>query len=201
LTLDSIAAETGLSRSTVKRWLRRGGVPTRRKPRRASILDAHRGHLEARWREGCRDASALWRELRARGFMGRPGVVRRWATCKRRGEDAAGRRPSPPRAPSGRRLARLLTTEPAGLGAADRRIVELTRMAAPELAKAANLAVAFARMVRDKDGGRLDGRLDAAAGGLAPFVRGLRQDLPAVRAVFALAWSTSPVEGQINRLV
>ena len=201
LTLDGIAAATGLSRSTVKRWLRRGSVPTWRKPRRASILDPHREHLERRWREGCRNASALWRELRARGFAGRPGVVRQWATRMRRGEDAAGRRPVPPRAPSGRRLARLLTAEPPALGASDRRLVELARAAAPELAEAADLAVAFAAMVRDKDGSRLDGWLDAAAAsGLAPFVRGLRQDLPAVRAALALAWSTSPVEGQINRL-
>ena len=63
------------------------------------------------------------------------------------------------------------------------------------------MAVAFARMVRDKDEGRLDAWLDAAAAsGLAPFARGLRQDLPAVRAALVLPWSTSPVEGQINRL-
>ena len=43
LALDGIAAATGLSRSTVKRWLRRDSVPTWRKPRRAGILDAHRG--------------------------------------------------------------------------------------------------------------------------------------------------------------
>jgi transposase len=201
LTLDGIAAATGLSRSTVKRWLRRGGVPTWRKPRRASILDAHRDHLERRWREGCRNASALWRELRARGFTGRPGVVSQWAARMRRGEDAAGQGPSPPRVPSGRRLARLLTTEPEGLGPDDRRLAGLVRAAAPELAEAADLAVTFAGMVRDKDGSRLDGWLDAAAAsGLAPFARGLRQDLPAVRAALALPWSTSPVEGQINRL-
>jgi transposase len=58
-------------------------------------------------------------------------------------------------------------------------------------------------MVRDKDGGedRLDSWLDAAtASGLASFARGLRQDLAAVRAALVLPWSTSPVEGQINRL-
>ena len=201
LTLDAIVAAIGLSRSTVKRWLRRGSVPTCRKPRRASILDPHRGHLEHRWREGCRNASALWRELRARGFAGRPGVVSRWAARMRRQESAAGRKPPPLRVPSGRRLARLLTAEPAGLGASDRRLVELARTAAPELAEAAELAVAFGRMVRDKDGSRLDGWLDAAAAsGLAPFARGLRQDLPAVRAALGLPWGTSPVEGQINRL-
>jgi transposase len=204
LTLDAIVAAAGLSRSTVKRWLRRDSVPTWRKPRRASILDEHRGHLEHRWREGCRNAGALWRELRARGFPGRPGVVRQWAARMRRRENAAGRKPSsPPLMPSGRHLARLLTTEPARLGANDRRLVELARAAAPELAEAADLAVAFARMVRDKDGAgdRLDGWPDAAAAsGLAPVARGLRQDLPAVRAALALPWSTSPVEGQINRL-
>jgi transposase len=203
LTLDAVVAAAGLSRSTVKRWSRRGSVPTWRKPRRASILDGHRDHLERRWREGCRNAGALWRELRARGFTGRPGVVRQWAARVRRRENAVGQGPPPPpRVPSGRRLARLLTTEPARLGANDRRLVELARAAAPELAEAADLAVAFARMVRDKGGGgdRLDDWLDAAAAsGLAPVARGLRQDLPAVRAALALPWSTSPVEGQINR--
>ena len=143
LTLDAIAAGTGLSRSTVRRWLRRDSVPSWRKPRRASILDAHRGHLEHRWQEGCRNASALWRELRARGFAGRPGVVSRWAARMRRRESAAGWKPAPPRVPSGRRLARLLTTEPEGLGPHDRRLVELVRAAAPELAEVADLAVAF----------------------------------------------------------
>ena len=103
--------------------------------------------------------------------------------------------------PSGRRLARLLTTEPERLGPSDRRLVRLVRAAAPELAEAAGLAAAFAGMVRDKDGSRLDGWLDAAAtSGLASFARGLRQDLAAVRASLELPWSTSPVEGQINRL-
>ena len=203
LALDGIAAATGLSRSTVKRWLRRDSVPTWRKPRRAGILDPHRGYLERRWREGCRNASALWRELRGRGFTGRPGVVSRWAVGIRRRESAAARRPSPLRVPSGRRLARLLTTEPKELGPDDRRLVALVRTTTPELAEAAELAAAFARMVRDKNGGggRLDGWLDAAAAsGLASFARGLRQDLAAVRAALVLPWSTSPVEGQINRL-
>jgi transposase len=127
--------------------------------------------------------------------------VSRWAAGVRRREGAVGGRRPPPRLPSGRRLARLLTTEPERLGPSDRRLVGLVRAAAPELAEAAGLAVAFADMVRNKDGSRLDGWLDAAAtSGLASFARGLRQDLAAVPAALELPWSTSPVEGQINRL-
>jgi transposase len=201
LTLDGIVATTGLSCSTVKRWLRRASVPTWRKPRRACILDPHRDYLERRWREGCRNARALWRELRRQGFVGRPGVVSQWAARRRRQENVAGGRPAPPRLPSGRHLARLLTTEPEGLGPEERRLVALVRARTPELAEAAELAGAFARMVRDKDGSRLDAWLETAARSeLAPFARGLRQDLPAVRAALGLPWSTSPVEGQINRL-
>ena len=124
-----------------------------------------------------------------------------WAARIRRQEGAGGRGPSPPLMPSGRRITHLLTTEPEGLGPDDRWLAGLTRAAAPELAEAADLAVAFARMVRDKDRDRLDGWLTTAAtSGLAPFARGVRQDLPAVRAALELPWSTSPVEGQINRL-
>jgi transposase len=182
LTLDAIAAAIGLARSTVKRWLRRGTVPTWRKPRRAGILDPYRGDLERRWREGCHNASALWRELRAQGFAGRCGVVGKWAADVRHREKAGDRRSCRPRMPSGRRLARLLMTEPEGLGPDDLRHVEFTRAAAPELAEAADLALAFGPMVRDKDGSRLDAWLEAAAtSGLAPFTRSLRQDLAAVR--------------------
>jgi hypothetical protein len=91
---------------------------------------------------------------------------------------------------------RALTTEPERLGPSDRRLVGLVRAAAPELAEAAGLAVAFAGMVRDKDGSRLDGWLDAAAtSGLASFARGLRQDLAAVRAALALPWEHEPGRG------
>lgn len=43
--------------------------------------------------------------------------------------------------------------------------------------------------------------LDAAAATpLASFVAELRKDIAAVQAALDLPWSTSPVEGQINRL-
>jgi transposase len=43
--------------------------------------------------------------------------------------------------------------------------------------------------------------LESAAGtALRDFAAALRRDLPAVQAALELPWTTSPAEGQINRL-
>ena len=63
------------------------------------------------------------------------------------------------------------------------------------------LAGAFATIVRERAAGTLDGWLmSAEASELRSFAAGLRRDGAAVRAALTEPWSTSPVEGQINRL-
>jgi transposase len=48
---------------------------------------------------------------------------------------------------------------------------------------------------------RLDGVLDSAAGtSLASFAASIRRDQAAVQAALNLPWTSSPAEGQINRL-
>jgi transposase len=42
--------------------------------------------------------------------------------------------------------------------------------------------------------------IDAERSDIAPFARGLRRDMDAVRAAFTLPWSTGPVEGKIDKL-
>ena len=48
------------------------------RPLRRSILDPYLAHLQARLAEGCENALALWRELRAAGFPGTAKQVQRW---------------------------------------------------------------------------------------------------------------------------
>ena len=56
-------------------------------------------------------------------------------------------------------------------------------------------------MVRKRAAGTLDGWLmSAEASELRGFAAGLRREEAAVRAALTEPWSTSPVEGQINRL-
>src|SRR5215212_2839985 len=72
------------------------------------------------------------------------------------------------------------------------------------LADAHRLTQEFAKMVRDLEGEKLDGRLEEAEACEAPamrnFAAGLRKDLPAVRAGLTGRWSNGPVEGFVNKL-
>ncbi len=72
---------------------------------------------------------------------------------------------------------------------------------APQLAIAADLARRFAAMLRgDDDAGLEQWIAEAANSELASLAKGIERDIDAVRAAINQPWSTSPVEGQINRL-
>jgi transposase len=204
--LQRIAGLLGAERRTVRSWLRAGHAPLWRKPPRGSILDPYREHLERRWAEGCRNAARLWHELTALGFAGRPTIVRVWATRRRKARPDEMRPPATRtglawRPPSGRRAARLLTSEPASLLEADQAFVRRLLADSPELAATAAIAARLSLVLRRKSKEPLETVLAAAdSSPLASFAAGLRRDIEAVQAALELPWTTSPVEGQVNRL-
>ena len=66
---------------------------------------------------------------------------------------------------------------------------------------AGELARRFAALIRgDDDAGLEQWITDATVSELASLAAGLSRDIEAVRAAITQPWSTSPVEGQINRL-
>ncbi len=72
---------------------------------------------------------------------------------------------------------------------------------APNLANAIAVAKRLAGLLRRKSSEDLTRVLDDAADTpLKEFAASLRRDLPAIQASLDLPWTTSPVEGQINRL-
>jgi transposase len=71
----------------------------------------------------------------------------------------------------------------------------------PGLAPAITFARRLGQLLRRKSKEPLEDILDAATGtALAPFARVLRRDLGAVQAALDLPWTTSPAEGQVNRI-
>jgi transposase len=165
-TLSEIAGQVGVSRATVRRFLRAGTFPERASPRRRpSQIVAYEPYLRRRWGEGCQNASQLWREIRAQGFPGAASLVGRYlanwrATPGRPGpprkrEPAPGRPSAPPPAPtrvlSSRRARWLLSRPDERLSEADRGYrTELLRRDA-EIEAGYRLAEDFGRMVRERD--------------------------------------------------
>jgi transposase len=206
LALRRIAASLGVERKTVRRWLRAGRASLWRKPPRPTALDPHREYLERRWAEGCRNAAQLWRELVQQGFRGNPRAVRAWAGQRRKAEPNPAAKPrtsqgAAGRPPCSRRIASLLTTEPETLSAPDQAFVARLLQAAPELAKAAAVARRLNQLFRRESNESLSDVLaDADETLLSGFAESLRNDYEAVSAALALPWTTSPIEGQVNRL-
>ncbi len=205
-SIARIAAQLGAERKTIRRWLRAGGPPLWRKPPRVGGLAPYLDRLERRWAEGCRNAALLWRELIPLGFSGRPGTVRQWAGRRREAEPqpAAGLANTPlahGQPLSSREVARMLMADTDALPEAGRAFTSNLLAQVPGLAESIEVAKQLNLLMRHKSQESLVGVLDDAAGTLlANFAASMRRDLAAVQAAIDLPWTTSPAEGQINRI-
>lgn len=205
-SVSGMARALRLDRKTVRCWLREGGPPSWRTPRRPTLIDPHVPYLEQCWSEGCRNAAELARELVRQGSDVRPRVVRAWATNRRRTDpdtldagvsEAVGRW----KAPTINRTAFLLQADRTALRQEDRAFVDRLLEKAPGLAAVATLVDRLARLLRQQSSESLDDWFkDARSTSLARLAAGLWRDLDAVRGAVTMPWSTSPVEGQISRL-
>lgn len=172
---------------------------------------------------------ALWREVRAQGYAGRPKMVQRWVaehrskpatrTPRKWLRQAPATLPSgttsnrPAAMPSPKQLAWLLVQPPAALPPIG--VAAVTRVEQDEEAVlVASLARRFTALVRGCGVGQaarpavplagLDDWLAEAracgVGAVETFAAGLEQDGAAVRAALTLPWSNGQAEGQITRL-
>jgi transposase len=216
-TVPAIAAQVGRSRRTVERYLCLPTWPGRQHRRHygRSVLNPYKDYILERWNAGCRTAIQLFRELRPRGYT---GSYRRVAAYASRLREAQG---LPPRR-QGRRQTLPVVAEPACQPLTPRRATWLVlrreakrteaetqqlgqlREQQAEVAEAIDLAQDFAHLVRQRQPAQLDPWLErattSALEAMQRFASGLREDYAAVQAGVTLPWSTSPVEGHINRL-
>jgi transposase len=213
-SVSAIARTLGLTRITVRKYLRAEACPVRvRHSRLLGPTSPHVAYLRERWAAGCDNAALLWAELRARGFTGSAGSVRRflgaWRTTpRRRGRQPrppAGRAPAPPPAPPSPRQVRWWLLQDPDQRPAERQAY-LARLLhdCPTLQEASDLAREFGRLLRQRDAAAFDAWLDRAAGSdLAEFrngAKGLRQDYAAVTAALRAPYSNGPTEGNVTRL-
>lgn len=207
LHIKEIARLVDLGHLAVSRWLKAEGPPAHAKPSRAKIIDPFEPLLEQQWSEGCRGAAQLWHVIREAGFTGTKRTVQRWVQRKWGDNPAAQQARTQARIaaswppPTSRQCIGLLMAPEDKLEEQEQRFLEELRRTAPALIAATELAGRFASLMRNRDPKGFDNWLDDAQGSaLTSFADGLLRDRAAVRAAFEESWSTSPVEGQINRL-
>jgi transposase len=215
MTIDAIAAHTGLSPRTIQRWLKAPSFPERQgRAKQASQLDRYKTYLLKRWNEGCHNGSLLYREIKAQGYGGKPGTVLSYFVQVRKAQGipqkqrrAGGSHSTTaplPRPPSAQQLVWLIIRPLSRLSVEEQQQRKALPAVHDDLAQAIELTHDFTIMVRERKAAALDAWIMAAErSGLAPmqqFATGLKRDINAVRAGLSLEWSTGPVEGHINRL-
>lgn len=218
-----IARRLGLARATVRRFAQAAAFPERAAPApQPRRLDPYLPYLQQRVGEGCHNASQLWRELQAQGYVGTQRQIARWmhhqreepATttpkkyCLPPTSDASTtvsevRKPGTTIIPAPRRLVWVVLRQPSQLTAEDRALLAHIQQH-PEVARAWELAQEFQDLVRHRKPDGLDSWLAACtASGIAElqlFAKGLEQEYASIRAALSESWSSGQVEGQVTRL-
>jgi transposase len=212
-TCRTIALRLGISERTVQRWLQAGHFPERRRrSERPGLVSRYVAYLQARWVEGCHNATRLYRELQDRGFGGSyasvAALVAPWREehYRHRGQ-IRSRQPPRPAADSyatPRRVCWLLLRPEGDLTDAERDFHSHLYTACPQVSTAQELVKEFARALRERDVDGLYAWLrQAEASGIREMlglVRGIWLDRPAVEAAVQMEWSNGQVEGSVNKL-
>jgi transposase len=195
--IKQIVKRTGHSRKLVRSVLRGQRSDVFRV--RQSSIEEWLPWLDSRWTQGAYNASALWREMRKKGFCGQIGVISEWARRRRLAEKAD--QSALARTPSARSIARLMTLARDDLSKSDAVLVAAIESNVPDLTTARTLIDDFQAMIRSKAAEKLDSWLaDAKTSLVRSFANGVEKDIAAVRNAIISPWSNGQTEGQITKL-
>jgi transposase len=206
----AIARQLHMGKSTVFRYLRTATFPERRgrSDRGRSVLDPYKPYLLSRWNAGCREALALFEELKGQGYPGSYLTVARYAQRLRQAQRLSARqrftrKPVPavsePETPllTPRRVTWLVLRRPDTREARDAQVLTPLEGQHPVLAEAMGLAQDFAQLVRHRQPDNLEPWLERAALSLSEafqrFAKRLREDYDSVKAGVTLPWSNEHV--------
>jgi len=166
--IKEIVRRTGYSRGLIRKILRGQRSDVFRV--RQGSLEPYLPWLDEQWDAGCRNGSALWRELRLRGFRGCLRVVSEWSARRKKAEKADPAALA--RAPSARTVARLLTVGRERLSRAETITVAAIESGVTVLVEAREIILEFQGIIRRKALADLDAWISRAQASLvAAFPR------------------------------
>lgn len=208
----AIAAEVGINRRTVRRYLE---APEGLQPRVGRCThEPYLPYLLQRWNEGCHNGRQLWREICDQGYTGARTTLSPLFTQLRHVQGLPSRQRRPP-APSSppltvarpvrvRQIAFHFIRSPKGLETDEQAYLVQLCAHDPTLASTYRLTQDFVRLLHERHGAALEAWMEEVAQQGTPhlqaFAAGLRQDWAAVQAGLTLSWNNGRSEGLVNKL-
>ncbi len=203
MSLSAIARTLELDVATVRRFAHATGLDELliKTLQRASLVDQFTPYLHQRWSEGCTDAACLSAEITGQGYRGSEQTVRRYLRQFRTG------RPTPkpcPSAPTVREVTGWIMRRPDRLDENEQLRFKQVRARSPHLDATAAHVAAFADMITELHGERLETWITAVDADDLPhlhsFTRGLRRDHAAVLNGLTTSHNSGMVEGTVNKI-
>jgi len=205
LTIKEIAVQLGLSQRTVQKWLAAGTFPEAKKRRKKpSSFDEFAPYVLKRWQEGERNGLALWREIVNLGYTGSERTVYRHIETLKQASVQASLNPNRLRKFTASTAVWLFVRDKKSLDEVEQEDLATFCQASPTLKQAYDLVQEFMRMVRKREGHRLDAWLERVAKSDLPelqtFAAGIEKDKAAVKAGLTWSINNGQVEGQVTKL-
>lgn len=212
LSIAAIVRQSGLARTTVRKYLRLTSLPPKTSPKLGPrLIDPYRDYLHQRLAQEPVSSYRLWAEIQAQGFTGGHSTVYACVTQLRQHLGQSNSRttsstsPLPPTKPlTARQLVFSVLARPDTRSEAVRQLIDQVCQLHPDLKQITDLAQKFTYLLRTRQAALFDPWLDLTIScqfpNLKSFAIGLRQDYEAVKAALSLPWSNGQVEGQVNRL-
>ena len=194
---DEIVQRLGVTTRTLQNWRKHGVCPgTRQRRKRRSVFDPYAARVLKRWKEGCRQGSQLYREIKEQGYTGTDKTVYRFIKTLK--QESVELPPLPV-------LSRVTVQEMIWLivrpsdELKESEQIDLTELclASQELAILQLLVQSFGQIVRKLEGERLqDWQNQVEASGIPEihrFSKGLERDKEAVLVGLTLSHSNDHV--------
>jgi transposase len=216
LTHYEIADALGLSRPTVRYFLKAEHFPERRdqpKDRQQSVVAPYLPLLRERWLAGCHNGRQLFREAKAHGYLGSRAQLERVTTEWRKQLAVAPplNTETPVVSPplkreriSSQQASWYFVKSRDQLTPQQRRQTEEFCQASPDLALAYELSQDFLQILTHHKANELSNWFRRAkqshVAELISLAKSMQQDASAIACACSLPWNQGQVEGQINRL-
>lgn len=198
----AIARHLGISRNTVRRYLKQEAFVPKSHPRKSNLLE-YEPYLRQRWLEGEQCGKSLLKDIKARGYNGSYTILAVFLAGYPKKSDELKLPPAENITSfSSRSLSRGFGQQENDWENKYRPILQKLIEKSPLLRQLRELNLEFKSMMDHKKGECLQDWCDRAKqlSCFKGFVLGIQQDFKAVQQAMLSVWSNGQTEGQVNRL-